>query len=143
MRTVVLITLLGGVLTMLSACSSAPPDTHEQLGQFTVASSFDIRNLEYDKTDSSSHHVSGKSCYKVDPETLAHVEGPQDNLLQRAMDRAIRNGQNLGIDGDLLVNVRIEKQTRYKESGLIFTSRERFECIVVSGDLVKVKTDHP
>ncbi|PKH88997.1 hypothetical protein CXF79_03695 [Colwellia sp. Bg11-28] len=49
--------------------------------------------------------------------SLAYISGPKDNLLQRAMDNAIRNGQKLGIDGDLLVNTRIERKTEYKETG--------------------------
>lgn len=69
------------------------------------------------------------------------MSGPKDNLLQRAMDDAIRNGQAQGIDGDLLVNARIERKTEYQESGEIFVVKKRFECVVVEGDLVKIETN--
>lgn len=123
---------------ILSGCTQMPLDTNERLGQFTAASSFNVRNLEYAKENKTSTYVKGKSCYRANLYTLAYISGPQDNRLQRAMDNAIRNGQSQGIDGDLLVNVRIERKTEYTDSGNFFETKKRFECVVVEGDLVKV-----
>ena len=74
-----------------------------------------------------------------------------DGRLQEAMDRAIRNGQDQGIDGDLLVNVRIKRQIRYRtksqmerhlltsESKELAAARvDEQECWVVTGDLVRI-----
>ncbi|EAS40428.1 hypothetical protein C9J48_00340 [Photobacterium profundum] len=94
-------------LMILSGCTSLPPDTNERLGQFTAASSYNIRNLEYEKSEGTASHVEGKVCYKVNLYTLAYMEGPKDNLLQRAMDNAIRNGQDNGLEGDLLASLLI------------------------------------
>ncbi|WP_155396211.1 hypothetical protein [Vibrio alginolyticus] len=58
------------------------------------------------------------------------------------MDDAIRNGQAQGIDGDLLVNARIERKTEYQKSGQIFVLKKRLECVVVEGDLVKIETNN-
>ncbi len=125
-------------LIMLGGCAQLPPDTDERLGQFTAASSFNVRNLEYKKSNNTSSYTKGKSCYEVNLHTLTYISGPKDNSMQRAMDDAIRNGQAQGIDGDLLVNVRIERKTEYQESGEIFKLKKRFECLVVEGDLVKI-----
>ena len=122
---------------ILSGCVSHP-DVNERLGQFTAASSFDIRNLNYEKSQKTATFVEGKTCYKVNPHTLQYEEGPKDNLIQRAMDEAIRNGQKAGIDGDLLVNARIERKTEHRAGANIFL-KDRFECVFVSGDLVKIK----
>ena len=125
----------------LYGCAQIPPDTDERLGQFTAASSFNVRNLNYEKDENTVSFTKGKVCYKVHLHNLMYIEGPRDNLLQRAMDDAIRNGQKNGIDGDLLVNVRIERKTEYKEKGGIgiFKIKERYECTIVEGDLVKIK----
>ncbi|EGQ7810957.1 hypothetical protein I6Y99_005027 [Vibrio parahaemolyticus] len=130
-----------GLIT-LGGCAQMPPDTDERLGQFTAASSFNVRNLEYQKSNNTSSYTKGKSCYEVNLYTLAYISGPKDNLLQRAMDDAIRNGQAQGIDGDLLVNARIERKTEYQESGQIFVLKKRLECVVVEGDLVKIETNN-
>ncbi|OOE33496.1 hypothetical protein BZG05_10715 [Salinivibrio kushneri] len=129
-------------LTVLSGCAQMPPDTDERLGQFTAASSFNVRNLEYQKSNKTSSFTKGKSCFQVNLYSLAYVSGPKDNLLQRAMDDAIRNGQDQGIDGDLLVNARIERKTEYETSGKIFSVKKRFECVVVEGDLVKIQVSN-
>lgn len=126
-------------LSLISGCVQFPPDTDERLGQFTAASSFNVRNLNYEKSDNTASFTKGKSCYEVNLVSLTYISGPKDNLLQRAMDEAIRNGQTAGIDGDLLVNARIERKTEYKETGKIFVTKQRYECVVVEGDLVKIK----
>lgn len=130
----------------LSGCAvPLPPDTNERLGQFTAASSFNVRNLNYEKVTGTATHIKGKSCYEVDLRTLAYVEGPKDDLVQRAMDGAIRSGQDSGLDGDLLVNVRIERGTEYFDKKVPFlfghiNQKTRNECVYVDGDLVKIKT---
>lgn len=129
------------VFSIVVGCVQMPPDTQERLGQFTAASTFNVRNLEYEKSKNTVSYTTGKSCYQVNMISLAYISGPKDNLLQRAMDNAIRNGQKLGIDGDLLVNTRIERKTEYKETGDgFFKVRERHECVFVEGDLVKIKS---
>jgi hypothetical protein len=126
--------------SIVTGCAQLPPDTQERLGQFTAASSFNVRGLEYEKSSNTVSYATGKSCYQVNMLTLAYISGPKDNLLQRAMDNAIRDGQKSGIDGDLLVNARIERKTEYREIGDgFFKVRERYECIFIEGDLVKIK----
>ena len=130
------------LISIIAGCVQFPPDTNERLGQFTAASSFNVRNLEYEKSANTVSYTTGKACYQVNLITLAYISGPKDDLLQRAMDDAIRNGQKTGIDGDLLVNTRIERNTEYKEKGEFFKTKERYECVVVEGDLVKIKKLH-
>ena len=125
------------IMLAISGCVS-PPDINERFGQFTAASTFDIRNLDYEKSKNTATFVEGKACYKVNPQTLAYESGPKDNLMQRAMDEAIRAGQSNGIDGDLLVNARIERKTEHRQGENVFL-KDRFECIFVSGDLVRIK----
>ncbi|WP_157487857.1 hypothetical protein, partial [Grimontia celer] len=96
------------VLLALTGCAKMPSVTSERLGQFTAASSFNVRNLDYEKGSNTVSFTKGKSCYEVNPRTMTYVSGPKNNLMQRAMDDAIRNGQKNGIDGDLIVNARIE-----------------------------------
>ena len=125
-------------ISLLFIGCTSHPDVDQRLGQFTAASSFDIRNLHYEKAKGTSTFVEGKTCKKVNPQTLAYISGPKDNLIQRAMDEAIREGQKAGIDGDLLVNARIEQKTEHRQGANIFI-KDRFECLLVSGDLVKIK----
>jgi hypothetical protein len=127
------------LISVLAGCVQFPPDTNVRLGQFTAASTFNVRHLEYEKEKNTVTYSKGKVCYQVNLINLAYISGPQDNLLQRAMDDAIRNGQKAGIDGDLLINARIERKTEYKEKGEYFKTKERYECVVVEGDLVKIK----
>ena len=48
------------------------------------------------------------------------------------MDNAIKNGQNQGIDGDLLVNVRIDVDSFDYGLGLV-------NCYEVEGNLIPLK----
>ena len=125
------------IITGVLAGCVAHPDVNERLGQFTAASTFDIRNLSYEKSKKTTTFVEGKSCYKVNPYDLRYMEGPRDNMIQRAMDHAIRSGQKSGVDGDLLVNTRIERKTEHRQKSVFV--KERYECIFVSGDLVRLK----
>ena len=115
-------------LAILTGCSSTP---EYRLGQFTAASSFNIRNLEYDYE--TTGRVFGEDCHKVN-------EQPSNARLQRAMDNAIRDGQDKGVKGDLLVNVRIDQVNKSKP-GLLGLP-QLHNCIEVEGDLVSIKDNN-
>ncbi len=116
------------IVGVLGGCSSSP---EYRLGHFTAASSFNVSNLEYDSSSSSS--VIGEDCHKIN-------ESPNDSRLQRAMDNAIRSGQEKGIAGDLLVNVRIDQVVKRKPGFLMLPTKHN--CIVVKGDLVTLRKDN-
>lgn len=100
-----------------------------RLGQFTAASSQNVRNLDYSVTEKSKQHVKGDSCIHT---VILLPFGPSDDRLQRAMDDAITRGHNKGLDGDLLVNVRIN----HSAWSLLAYGQD---CISVEGDLVALK----
>lgn len=114
---------LGVALTIgLTGCS-------QSLGQFTVASSNNVRNLDYSIEDKTKASTQGESCAR---NVLGIIPiSQQDDLLQRAMDDAIANGQKNGVDGDILANVRIT----YDSTTLIIYNDL---CYTVKGDLVKI-----
>ena len=93
------------------------------LGQFTTASSMNVRNLEYSPTNSAS--VRGKSC-------LYFFVGQHSGRLQAAMDDAIRNGRAKGLDGDILMDVRMN-----------ITVYPFVNCVSVTGTLVQLKKIMP
>jgi hypothetical protein len=101
----------------------------QSLGQFTVASSNNVRNLNYSVENKTKASAKGEACAR---NILWFIPlNQQDDLLQRAMDNAISNGQQKGVDGDMLVNVRIT----YDTTGLIIYNDI---CYTVRGDLVKI-----
>lgn len=103
--------------------------TNHRLGQFTAASTNNVRNLNYDIESATKVRTEGKTCIKS---VLGFAWGDVEDRLQLAMDDAIISGQNSGLDGDLLVNVRIsEKYSNY----VVYGS----SCLTVTGDLVKIK----
>ncbi|HIC09982.1 MAG TPA: hypothetical protein EYO61_01310 [Campylobacterales bacterium] len=110
------------ILFILNGCA-------RHLGQFTALSSFNVRNLKYSKDDNTKVRTSGEACARS---IFGLPISQQDDLLQRATDNAIRNGQDEGVDGDLLVNVRI------KESSVNFLFYTSF-CYEIEADLVKVE----
>jgi hypothetical protein len=114
------------VCLLLGGCAQTP---EYRLGQFTAASSFNVKNLDYDL--SSTMRVSGEDCHQVG-------EPPNDSRLQRAMDQAIKNGQDKGIMGDLLVNVRID-QVQKEKPGIFFGLPTPHNCIEVHGELVTLR----
>lgn len=117
------ILLLLGVTALVAGCS-----TSHRMGDFTAASSQNVRNLEYSVSENSMSRVKGESCRN---QIFIFGYGPVDARVQRAMDAAIENGRESGIDGDMLVNVRIEvNNTAYP----FYHSN----CVVVTGDLVTV-----
>lgn len=115
------------VSSLLVGCAVQTPEY--RLGQFTAASSFNVRNLDYDST--SATRVEGEDCYQVGQQ-------PNDSRLQRAMDRAIKNGQDQGVTGDLLVNVRID-QVQKNKPGSFFGFPTAHNCIEVEGELVTIR----
>ena len=124
-------TTLGIVLTMsIDGCTPKQPSY--RLGQFTVASSNNVRNLNYSIMNKTKAPTRGEDCFKIGLR-------PYDSRLQRAMDDAIKNGQNKGIDGDILVNVRIDQEVISKNTGFLGMP-EMYNCMVVTGDLVKIDT---
>ena len=121
----IIVTVIAG--SFLGGCAVKMPEY--RLGQFTAASSFNVRNLDYDST--SATRVIGEDCHQV-----GHL--PNDSRLQRAMDQAIQNGQDQGVTGDLLVNVRIDQVQKNKPGNFLGLSAPH-NCIVVEGELVKLK----
>jgi len=113
--------------SLLVGCAAQTPEY--RLGQFTAASSFNVRNLDYDSTTAT--RVMGEDCHQVGQQ-------PNDSRLQRAMDQAIQNGQDQGITGDLLVNVRID-QVQKNKPGNFFGIPTAHNCIEVEGELVKLR----
>lgn len=117
--------ILVSCVVVWSGCST-------RLGQFTAASSQNVRNLDYSSDNNTKRHVKGSTCLRfVFP--IPFLFGHSDDRLQRAMDEAIRSGQNLGVDGDLLVNVRIDQ-------GMVNLFVYYQDCVQIEGDLVKIKT---
>jgi hypothetical protein len=102
----------------------------QRLGQFTAASTQNVRNLNYDIADKTKVRAEGDSCINT---VIIIPIGHNDDRIQRAMDDAIKNGQAKGLDGDLLVNARIDWTHWYIP--LLFGQN----CVNVQGDLVKLK----
>ena len=100
-----------------------------RLGQFTVASTHNVGNLDY--STGTKQRTEGETCIH---KLLFLPFGHSDDRLQRAVDDAIRNGQENGSDGDLLVNVRIDQSNW---TMLLYGQ----DCVTVEGDLVKVSAD--
>ncbi|MDR1912787.1 MAG: DUF1098 domain-containing protein [Helicobacteraceae bacterium] len=96
---------------------------------FTVASSQNVRNLQYETIGEKSALATGSSCVHF---IFGFPMGRLDERIQHAMDDAIRNGRRVGgLDGDLLVNVRIA----HSEFSVFFYGND---CITVTGNLAKL-----
>jgi hypothetical protein len=118
------IILIFGVTVGFSGCATS-------LGQFTVISSNNVRHLNYSIEDKTKVRTEGSACSR---NLFGFIPiSQQDDLLQRAIDNAISNGQDKGIDGDLLVNGRIT----YEPTTLVIYNDL---CYSVKGDLVKIDT---
>ena len=113
------------ISALLLGCAKMP---EYRLGHFTAASTFNVKNMKYDA--SSAVNVIGEDCHKIGAQ-------PNDSRLQRAMDKAIRNGKRNGGSGDLLVNVRID-QTQKNKRGFLGLP-EAYNCIKVEADLVTLQ----
>lgn len=120
-RNYVLYFILISLSLLISGCST-------RLGQFTAASTHNVRNLDY--TTETKRPVKGDSCIH---HVLFIPIGASDDRIQRAMDDAISTGQRRGTDGDLLVNARINH-----EAWSIGIYGQ--DCIEVTGDLVAVNS---
>lgn len=114
--------LLSSTVLLSAGCST-------RLGQFTAASTHNVRNLDYSIEDKSKQVVYGDTCiHSVFFIPIGHFS----DRLQRAVDDAIENGHEKGLDGDLLVNVRIDHSAW---TSIIYGQN----CIKVKGDLVQLK----
>lgn len=110
------------VLTLLAGCST-------RLGQFTAASSMNVRNLDYSLAEKTTARTTGDSCIHI---VFFFIPiGDFNDRIQRAMDNAIQNGRSRGLDGDLLVNTRIDHSAW--TTGIYGQN-----CITVEGDLVTI-----
>jgi hypothetical protein len=121
MKTIKLLAVILAVLSV-TACST-------RMGQFTAASTMNVRNLEYNIDNNSMARTEGESCIHT---VIIFPVGSVDDRIQRAMDDAIQNGRKNGLDGDLLVNARINLEHWYFP--LVYGQN----CITVEGDLVSV-----
>lgn len=134
---------VASVVTLLTFSGCAPVIKMESVegpktrhGQFTALSSFNVRNLSYSASNQTSGHTVGEFC-------ISSSESLGEGALQEAVDRAIRSGQEKGIEGDLIVNARISQvsKTTYKNTyeGNRKTASEIASsevCWQVEGDLV-------
>lgn len=118
------------LLVLLAGCGARYPSY--RLGQFTVASSNNVRNLSYSIDDKTKATTTGEDCY------LIESGNPNDARLQRAMDAAIKAGQDAGVDGDMLVNVRIDQKVVDRPGKLLGIFPDTYDCLIVTGDLVKI-----
>ena len=106
-------------LTTLILVAIATSACSVNFGQFTTASSMNVRGLDYDQSTSSD--VEGSTC-------LFLFFGKQNGRIQQAMDNAIKSGRKKGLDGDMLVDVRIDNA--------IYPF---VNCVKVTGTLVSLK----
>lgn len=88
-----------------------------------------MRNLSYNIEDNTKVKALGDSCITT---VIIFPIGNKDDRIQRAMDNSIKNGHSKGLDGDLLVNVRIDRRDWYIP---LLVGQD---CIEVEGDLVKI-----
>ena len=93
-------------------------------------STHNVRNLDYSVESNSKQHVVGDTC--IHHILLIPLWGAREDRLNRAIDDAIANGHKTGLDGDLLVNVRVD-------TTLWTTIVYGQNCWVVEGDLVKIR----
>lgn len=109
------------LMLLISACST-------RMGDFTALSSMNVRNLDYAAKDNTIARTEGDTC--IHSIFLIPV-GHFDDRLRRALDDAILNGRKRGLDGDLLVNARVN-QTIW--TTFIYGQ----DCVSVEGDLVSI-----
>jgi hypothetical protein len=119
-------------LTILSTALLASSCTSTKgLGTFTMASTHNVRGVEYSIDKNTKVFTEGESC---DRSFFGLGLGKSENKLQIAMNDAIRNGQKNGVDGDLLVNVNIKEE----KFGILGYSSD---CIIIEGDLIRVTNE--
>jgi hypothetical protein len=120
---ILLATIISSTLLMTGCTSTSG------VGTFTMASTHNVRGVDYSVEDNTRIPTTGQSCNKTIL-WIFDITKPA-NPLSAAMDNAIRNGHEDGVDGDLLVNVLIQNESF---SILGYSSN----CLVVKGDLVRV-----
>ena len=113
---------LAAAILVITGCST-------RMGQFTAASTMNVRNLDYSIQENTVNRTEGDSC--IHSIFLIPI-GNFDDRIQRAMDDAIQNGRSRGLDGDLLVNARIDLVAW---TALLYGQN----CVNVEGDLVSLK----
>lgn len=124
MKTLKTVLVLAALL-VFAGCS-----TNARLGQFTAASSMNVRNMDYNIENQTEAHVKGESCFQT---ITFFTLGNTDDRLQRAMDDAIQKGRENVSSGDLLVNVRINMSS----FNVPFYHKN---CYEVEGDLISLES---
>jgi len=114
------ITLFGSILIMGTGCN-------HRLGQFTVASSKTIPNLNYKSENKTM--VEGKDCTQII--TIIPI-GSSDDKIQRAMDSTIEKANTRGLKGNALIDVRVNSSWFY----IPYIYGE--DCVHVKGNLVEL-----
>jgi len=122
MKTIKALSIFAVVLMMVGCTQNV------RMGQFTAASTMNVRNLEYSIDNQTEASTEGESCLKT---YLFFTFGERDDRLQRAMDDSIKNGRKNISSGDLLVNVRVD----HSISTYPFYMKN---CVKVKGDLVSI-----
>jgi len=110
-----IVTLL--VIVGFSGCST-------RLGNMTIVSTNNVDGLSADV--SAEQRVKGESCNR---NFLIIPWGDFQNRLQIATDNAIDNGHKAGLNGDVLVNAKIDVTSW---TALIYSQN----CLTVEGDLI-------
>ena len=120
-------------LIAITLVGCATPLPARNIAYFTAASSIKVSSLSYDPRESV--RVKGEDCI--------HRGAISDEArIQRAMDNAIRNGQQKLPDADLLVNVTIENTfpARVEQDPFLpIKVSNAYDCIEVTGELVRLK----
>jgi hypothetical protein len=120
--------VIKGLAIILAALTATGCST--RMGQFTAMSSMNVRYLDYSIQDQTVAKTEGDSCIHT---VFIFPVGHSDDRIQRALDDAIQNGREKGLDGDLLVNARINSLVWY----IPFIYGQN--CVSVSGDLVSLQ----
>jgi hypothetical protein len=118
MKRLILSVLAIGVLAGFSGCST-------RLGNMTVVSTNNVGGLS--AKVSEAQRTEGQSCIYT---AIIFPFGDFQNRLQIATDNAIDNGHKAGLQGDVIVNAKIDITHWYIP--LIYGQN----CMVVKGDLI-------
>jgi len=112
--------ILSIVALLFTGCS-------QRLGNMSVVSTNNIHGLTPNVNVNSA--VEGKSCYQT---FFVVPVGDFYNRLQVATDNAINNGRAAGLQGDTLINAKVD------ESFWFIPFIYGHNCTIVSGNLVKL-----
>ena len=122
MKRLVLSVLAVGMLAGFTGCST-------RLGNMTVVSTNNVGGLNAKVSD--KQRAEGESCIHT---ALIFPFGDFQNRLQIATDNAIDNGHKAGLQGDVLVNAKIDVSAWYIP--LIYGQN----CMQVKGDLIDMSS---